>query len=61
MPPRTFVTLLAVVLLLAAVTVGVVAVFRDDVTPWIGTIVLALLGLKLWLARRWPGTGKEEK
>ncbi|SDJ41632.1 hypothetical protein [Aliiruegeria lutimaris] len=61
MPPKTFIILLVAVIMLAAVTVGVAAVFWRSIAPWAGLVFVVLIGLKLLQARHWPGPGKEDK
>ncbi len=53
MPPKTFATLILAVLLLAAVSIGIAAMFWTDIAPWLGVAVVALLGLRFALARFW--------
>ncbi|NDR54905.1 hypothetical protein [Aliiruegeria sabulilitoris] len=61
MPPKTFIILLVAVVMLAAVTIGVGAIFWNSIGPWVGLVFAVLIGLKLLQARHWPGPENEDK
>ncbi|MDV7141596.1 hypothetical protein R3X27_02765 [Tropicimonas sp. TH_r6] len=61
MPPRTYLILLVAVILIAGVTIGVASMAWTSVAPWIGIAFMVLVALRLYRARRWIDSEKEEQ